>query len=236
MFVLNTPIGFECHIPTSSGRHVDLLAPTAAQIEIADIARGLAYQACYNGQTSHFYSLAQRALLVASLVPLPQRLAALLHDAPSAYFGDITPALRQLLPEVDAIEKKLMAAISERFSLSRTDAAPIKRARLIALATEQRDIKPACLGKGSLPGQLAPVPRRIEFMPPEEACYQFTELFSELVSKGATNKALHAVPVRPGKPCSLPRTHAAPAQSAMSGEKNSDARRRWLQTMHASSK
>lgn len=236
MFVLNTPIGFECQIPTSSGRHVDLLAPTAGQIEIDDIARGLAYQACYNGQTSHFYSLAQRALLVASLVPLPQRLAALLHDAPTAYFGDIAPALRQLLPEVAAIEKKLMAAISERFSLTGTDAAPIKRAKLIALATEQRDLKPAGIDKGSLPGQLAAVPRRIEFMPPEEACYQFKELFSELISKNATRKALHAVPVPPGKPCPKPPTRAIPAQSAAAGEKQGGARHHWLQATNASGK
>lgn len=236
MFVLNTPLGRECRISTYTGRQLDLLAPLAGQIDIDDIAHGLAYQPCYNGQTCHFYSLAQRALLVASLVPLPQRLAALLHDAATAYFGDIAPALRQLLPEITAIEKNLMLAISERFSLPASAAAPIKRAQLIALATEQRDVKPSTGKTHGLPGQLAPVPRRIEFISPEEAQYQFKELFTELTTAGSVRKALHAISPPPGS-----RSRSMPLASGKSAQPGGSDRKtvawgHWSQSIDTVSK
>jgi hypothetical protein len=184
----------ECCIPTFSGRSLDLLAPAATQIDIEDIAHGLAYQSCFNGQTSHFYSLAQHSLLVASLVPLPQRLGALLHDAAAAYLGGIAPAMRSLIPGWAAIEGKVSTVISEQFGLSAGPAPAIKRAQQIAMATEQRDVCPALRlirGEG---GRVAPLPRRIEFMTPAEARYQFKALFAELSGKLAGWSSLHAVP------------------------------------------
>src|SRR5690349_23292609 len=74
-----------------SGRRLDLLDPSPADIEIADIAHGLARVARWNGQTlgQHAFSVAQHALIVERIVgsigPEPERawrLAALLHDAP----------------------------------------------------------------------------------------------------------------------------------------------------------
>ncbi len=176
------------YLSTCSGKRFCLQAPDAAQIDIKDIAHGLAYQCCYNGQTSHFYSLAQHSLLVASLVPAQHRLAALLHDAAAAYFGGMAWSLRQLLPDYSALEKRILAAVGEKFSVTDFNASAIRRAHLIILTTEQRDVYP---GTGSTPlltGSSAPIPRRIDFMSPEEAKYQFLERFFELTRKPAAKK------------------------------------------------
>src|SRR5205085_11370406 len=81
-----------------SGRRLDLLDPSPLDIEIADIAHGLARVARWNGQTrgAHPFSVAQHCLVVERLVQELQpglarahRLAALLHDAPEYVIGDL---------------------------------------------------------------------------------------------------------------------------------------------------
>src|SRR5437870_6230839 len=81
-----------------SGRRLDLLDPSPLDIEIADIAHGLARVARWNGQTrgEHAFSVAQHSLLVEALygelVPAASaeaRLTALLHDAPEYVIGDM---------------------------------------------------------------------------------------------------------------------------------------------------
>jgi 5'-deoxynucleotidase YfbR-like HD superfamily hydrolase len=110
-----------------SGRRLDLLDPSPLDIEIADVAHGLARVARWNGQTSgaHIFSVAQHTLLV-DLVMRTQtpeiddrlRLAALLHDAPEYVIGDmISPFKAALGDGYKSIEKRLLAAIHVRFSL-----------------------------------------------------------------------------------------------------------------------
>ncbi|GKT36786.1 HD family hydrolase, partial [Aduncisulcus paluster] len=81
-----------------SGRRLDLLDPSPLDIEIVDIAHGLARVARWNGQTSgaHIFSVAQHTLLVEAVmrqqiprVDISHRLAALLHDAPEYVIGDM---------------------------------------------------------------------------------------------------------------------------------------------------
>jgi uncharacterized protein len=110
-----------------SGRRLDLLNPAAQDIEIEDIAHGLARVARWNGQTlgEHAFSVAQHTLLVediaASLHPdltRRWRLAALLHDAPEYVIGDlISPFKAALGLDYKAFERKLLHAIHRRFGL-----------------------------------------------------------------------------------------------------------------------
>jgi 5'-deoxynucleotidase YfbR-like HD superfamily hydrolase len=110
-----------------SGRRLDLLNPSAVDIEIADIAHGLARVARWNGQTEgdHAFSVAQHCLLVAdiakSLRPrLDPRweLAALLHDAPEYVVGDlISPFKAAVGIDYKSFELSLLAAIHIRFGL-----------------------------------------------------------------------------------------------------------------------
>ncbi|QWG12119.1 HD family hydrolase [Bradyrhizobium sediminis] len=110
-----------------SGRRLDLLDPSPLDIEIADIAHGLARVARWNGQTSgaHIFSVAQHTLLVEAVmreraprVDVRLRLAALLHDAPEYVIGDmISPFKAVLGGDYKAVEKRLLAAIHIRFGL-----------------------------------------------------------------------------------------------------------------------
>ena len=110
-----------------SGRRLDLLDPSPLDIEIADIAHGLARVARWNGQTSgaHIFSVAQHTLLVEAVMreQMPRvdarfRLAALLHDAPEYVIGDmISPFKAVLGGDYKVVEKRLLAAIHIRFGL-----------------------------------------------------------------------------------------------------------------------
>jgi len=110
-----------------SGRRLDLLDPSPLDIEIADIAHGLARVARWNGQTSgaHIFSVAQHTLLVEAVmreqsprIDARVRLAALLHDAPEYVIGDmISPFKAVLGGGYKTVEKRLLAAIHIRFGL-----------------------------------------------------------------------------------------------------------------------
>ncbi len=110
-----------------SGRRLDLLDPTPVDIEIEDIAHGLAFVARWNGQTmgDYAYSVAEHSLLVETLysrlnptAPAKWRLAALIHDAPEYVIGDmISPVKTAVGPGYGALDERLMAAIHIRFGL-----------------------------------------------------------------------------------------------------------------------
>lgn len=110
-----------------SGRRLDLLDPTAVDVEIEDIARGLAFVARWNGQTTgeFAYSVAEHSLLVELLfskanpkAPTKWKLAALLHDAPEYVIGDmISPVKAAVGPNYGALDDRLTAAIHIRFGL-----------------------------------------------------------------------------------------------------------------------
>ena len=110
-----------------SGRRLDLLDPSPLDVEIADIAHGLARVARWNGQTrgAHIFSVAQHTLLVEAVMRQRSpriddrlRLAALLHDAPEYVIGDmISPFKAVLGGDYKAVEKRLLAAIHIRFGL-----------------------------------------------------------------------------------------------------------------------
>ncbi len=119
-----------------SGRRLDLLDPSPLDIEIEDIAHGLARVARWNGQTvgEHAFSVAQHSLVVedaaARLSPglAPRwRLAALLHDASEYVIGDmISPFKAALGADYRAFEARLEAAVHLRFGLPATTPAAIK--------------------------------------------------------------------------------------------------------------
>jgi 5'-deoxynucleotidase YfbR-like HD superfamily hydrolase len=110
-----------------SGRRLDLLDPSPLDVEIADIAHGLARVARWNGQTSgaNIFSVAQHTLLVEAVMRAQSpridarvRLATLLHDAPEYVIGDmISPFKAVLGDDYKAVEKRLLAAIHIRFGL-----------------------------------------------------------------------------------------------------------------------
>ena len=109
-----------------SGRRLDLLDPSPLDIEIEDIAHGLARVARWNGQTigANIYSVAQHSLLVETIarqrvrLSRPHRLAALLHDAPEYVIGDVISPFKAVIGDAyKIVEARLLAAIHLRFGL-----------------------------------------------------------------------------------------------------------------------
>lgn len=120
-----------------SGRRLDLLNPSPLDVEIEDIAHGLARVARWNGQTvgDHPFSVAQHSLLVEDFVGRLKpdidrrwRLAALLHDAPEYVIGDmISPFKAALGLDYRAFEGRLADAVHRRFGLPAHPPAAIER-------------------------------------------------------------------------------------------------------------
>ncbi|WP_297322272.1 HD family hydrolase [uncultured Bartonella sp.] len=120
-----------------SGRRLDLINPSPLDIEITDIAHGLARVARWNGQTkgSHAYSVAQHCLLVEQIYRClntkaspDEQLLALLHDAPEYVIGDmISPFKAVMGGSYELIEKRLEDAIRIRFGLATNLSLKIKK-------------------------------------------------------------------------------------------------------------
>jgi 5'-deoxynucleotidase YfbR-like HD superfamily hydrolase len=113
-----------------SGRRLDLINPSPLDVEIDDIAHGLARVARWNGQTTgaHAFSVAQHTLIVDDIAQkmspetgAPGRMAVMLHDAPEYVIGDLISPFKVLLGgEYRAVEARLLAAIHLRFGLPAT--------------------------------------------------------------------------------------------------------------------
>ena len=120
-----------------SGRRLDLLDPSPMDVEIEDIAHGLARVARWNGQTNgdHAFSVAQHSLLVEEIFVRAQpgatqsaRLTALLHDAPEYVIGDmISPFKAVVGGGYKLVENRLQIAVHVRFSLAAETAPALKK-------------------------------------------------------------------------------------------------------------
>lgn len=120
-----------------SGRRLDLLAPSPLDVEIEDIARGLARVARWNGQTSgdHAFSVAEHSVIVEHIfgtlnpkASREERLTALLHDAAEYVIGDmISPFKNALGFDYKKFEARLEEAIHLRFGLPAKMPAPLKK-------------------------------------------------------------------------------------------------------------
>jgi 5'-deoxynucleotidase YfbR-like HD superfamily hydrolase len=195
-------------IQTYTGRAFDLLDPQPEQIDIVDIAHSLSNLCRFTGHAAVFYSVAQHSCLVAELTrdlwrsehgaepPDVVLLAALLHDAAEAYVGDVSTPLKRAMREIsfghfsyDQIEARVHKAIAARFGIHPPEVSPlpdfrehcdalIKRADLIALATEHRDLfnSPTPRSWGlELPDAW---PGRVDPWPPHVARREFLQTFT----------------------------------------------------------
>ena len=125
-----------------SGRRLDLLDPTALDIEIEDIAHGLSFLARWNGQTigNYGYSVAEHSLLVEHIFSIfnpkadPKwKMAALLHDAAEYVIGDlISPVKNNVGEGYSFLEERLMVAIYQRFGITKPIPETIKKKIKIA--------------------------------------------------------------------------------------------------------
>lgn len=184
-----------------SGRRLDLLDPTPVDIEIEDIAHGLAFVARWNGQTrgDFAYSVAEHSILVEQIftlqnpdAPIKWRLAALLHDAPEYVIGDmISPVKAAVGPDYGALDDRLMAAIHIRFglpaSLPKTVKAQIKKADRISAWLEAVQIAGFLEGEADKffgrPSDALISNLQLRLRPPAEVREDFTKRHEELMAE-----------------------------------------------------
>ena len=182
-----------------SGRRLDLLDPSPLDIEIEDIAHGLARVARWNGQTkgAHAFSVAQHCVLVERLVAdlrpgltREARLAALLHDAPEYVMGDLISPLKVAIGiDYKALERRLQSAIHVRFGLQANLSAPL------ATLFKKADLMAAYFEATQLAGFELEVAKKLFVVPPSsmrgprlvplataEAQAQFLDRFRKLAA------------------------------------------------------
>jgi|SRR5476651_472351 len=127
-------------INTLSGAHFDYRDPQPESICIEDIATALSNECRFAGHLPQFYSVAQHSILTSRIVPPAFALEALLHDAAEAYCKDIPSPLKSLLPDYQTIEAGIESIVRNKYGLPPEMSPEVKRADLIMLATEKRDL------------------------------------------------------------------------------------------------
>ena len=189
-----------------SGRRLDLLDPSPLDIEISDIAHGLARVARWNGQThgDHAFSVAQHCVLVWQIltrqipdVSAPWQLMALLHDGPEYVVGDmISPFKAVIGGDYKVLEDRLLSAIHLRFSL------PAKTPQKLKQAIKNSDIVAAYFEATLLadfahdeackifgqPKSISPEGLSLEPLPTKLAQEKFLEVFDMLEQQMAYSK------------------------------------------------
>jgi uncharacterized protein len=155
-----------------SGRRLDLIDPSPLDIEIEDIAHGLARVARWNGQTigDQAFSVAQHCLVVEALVAhlqpgadRPTRLYALLHDASEYVIGDmISPFKAALGADYRTFEDRLERAVNLRFGL------PAKPAPALKKLVKRADLMCAWLEAVALAGFSAEEANSLFIAPPAD--------------------------------------------------------------------
>lgn len=144
-------------VQTTSGVAFDLLEPRVVDVKIEDVAHHLAHIGRYSGATlgEHAYNVAQHSALVARIVaswgwPVETQREGLLHDAGEAYYGDITSPVQRALRELgggaalDDLKAGVDRVVREALGIPLVESAIVRRADLVALAIERRDLMASC--------------------------------------------------------------------------------------------
>ncbi|MFN7164899.1 MAG: HD family hydrolase [Hyphomonas sp.] len=179
-----------------SGRRLDLAHPSPMDIEIEDIAHGLARVARWNGQTrgEHAFSVAEHSVLVERIVRKlepglgPQDLmTALLHDSPEYVIGDMISPFKAILGEsYKGVEARLQEAVHVRFGLKAITPAGLKKVikRADNICAWFEAVQLAGFSQAESDGFFGKPPEGLKLklvpLPPTEAQAAFLERFGEI--------------------------------------------------------
>lgn len=185
---------------TASGRAFWALDPRPEDIHIEDIAAQLSRVCRFGGALKNgawvdhsvacfpdkkwvpfeIYSVAQHCDLVSRNVPEEHALEGLLHDAAEAYIGDMVKPLKVMIPEFKKIERRIMAAVRERFGLPQEESEFVKIADYRAVLTEHRDLQNDIGEVDWGVAKMEPWPEQIIPVLPSVARKMFMDRFNEL--------------------------------------------------------
>lgn len=169
------------YIQTLSGKKFSYQFATADDIDIEDIANALSNICRFAGHLPEFYSVAQHSVLTSLIVPTEFAFEALMHDAAEAYCQDIPAPLKALLPDYQRIETLVDDLIRQKYGINPEQAAVVKYADLVMLATERRDLD---IDDGSVWQVLEGIPTTDVFqitpLRPGQAFGLFMNRFNEL--------------------------------------------------------
>lgn len=180
--ISNEELKMEPYIETYSGLRVHFNDINEKVITIYDIAHSLSQICRFTGHTKEFYSVAQHSVLVADAqITLAEKRAGLLHDASEAYVNDLPSPLKACtdLGDYKNLENRFHAIINEKYQINDGMTPNIKKADLVALFTEKRDVlnKSSDWGWGE---NIEPFKDTIIPLPPKEAKELFLKRFIEL--------------------------------------------------------
>lgn len=170
----------EHRIMLQSGATFDLADPETSEINVEDIAHGLAHTCRFAGQCRAFYSVAEHSVLVSQIVPQAE-LAALFHDAAEAFVGDVSRPLKQLLPEYTKIEKRIERAIFQQFGIEWPPPPDVKAADHSVMAAEQAILMPPGTNEWLRAANISPANVDIRCLDPMAARSLFLDRFSKLM-------------------------------------------------------
>lgn len=165
---------------TYTGKKFWPFDPRPEEIDIIDLAHSLSLQCRFNGQCKMFYSVAQHSVLVSEIVKNEQALAALFHDAPESYIGDIIEPVKKDLKGINSIENKILNVILEHFNIKNYNKEEIHKADKILLVTEMRDLMTSPPETWRESNIYAPLPKRIIPLSPKRAERLFLKRYDEL--------------------------------------------------------
>lgn len=173
-------------ILTRSGQYFDFIDPSGYRLEVEDIAHGLSNCCRFAGQCKTFYSVAQHSVYLSRIVPEEDALAGLFHDCAEAFLGDVSKPLKRLLPDYQAIEKRIEAALFEKLGIPFPLPASIKKADRQMLYTEKCALMPPHYDVWAAAD---PEPTGIIVTPlwPDEAFAAFMERYRELCPPPTTS-------------------------------------------------
>lgn len=173
---------------TNGGRQIDLDHPDPNEIDIHDIATGLANVCRFGGQLRDWYSVAEHSMNVAHLCPPEYKLLGLLHDATEAYICDIpTPLKRELGAVYADIEDRIALAIGLRFGLGESLVAlpePVKIADRMMVVSERDALQTSPQKWGAAYEDSLRYPQFARrYYKPEDAREKFLVMFFELTKE-----------------------------------------------------
>lgn len=154
--------------------------PVVEDIDIEDIAHALSNICRFTGHSKEFYSVAQHCVLVSYICNQENALYGLLHDASEAYCQDIASPIKrsEAFDAYRKVESTLQKAVYTRFNLKLEEPLDVKKADILLLATEARDLMSPLHLDWEQP--IDPLPFKIIPLPPAEAKKLFLTRFNQL--------------------------------------------------------